>query len=591
MLFTMSVFIMPATAATGSGQTLPGLGIWGNNVTLQGTSFVLKSGITSNQSMTLQTSVQDFSQPSNITAGGSATIQSGTTTGTGTVSAQGTSITIQNATIGGSVQATNGITIQSSTVTGTVSTNSSTSPTIQSSSTGTVTTKAGIIFPTVTPAPAPQASYYTGNPDIPSSGPIAGGIYYHNGGYTLQSSSALCNINAAVTVFVNGAITIQNSNITLGSNGSLVLISSGNIIMQSVQCTMGRPLYLWAGGSITIQNSANFSGDIIANGDITGQGLTGEINQMPAPSQVSPPSVTNVNPNNGPMTGGTVVTITGTNFTGATAVEFGTTTLTTTSFTVISNASITTTSPSGTGTVDVTVITPGGTSAINQPGDQFTYYSALSLTATGTNLPTGTVHVPYSSAGITTYVTASGGTGTGYTYSITSTLPAGLSFNNSNNEISGSNPTTPFSGSVTVKVTDSASNTATCTLPLTVNVAVTTGAIVMPVNKQTTYAAISNKYFPITGWYVDTSGVYAIEVEVDNGGWQNATLVSKPTDLPSQYSSYQSSAVDFNYGLDVTQLTTGHHVLYVQEVSDYNSMVNVLPQSPVYINVDKSYTS
>src|SRR5262249_745012 len=47
-------------------------------------------------------------------------------------------------------------------------------------------------------------------------------------------------------------------------------------------------------------------------------GLEGE-----AQAQFGPPTVANVNPNTGPMQGGTSVTITGTNFSDVTAVRFG----------------------------------------------------------------------------------------------------------------------------------------------------------------------------------------------------------------------------------------------------------------------------
>jgi hypothetical protein len=81
-------------------------------------------------------------------------------------------------------------------------------------------------------------------------------------------------------------------------------------------------------------------------------------------------TVTKIEPNNGPLAGGTSVTITGTNFTGATAVKFGATNAT--SFTVNSATSITAVSPAGTGTVDVTVTTSEGTSAAGS-ADRFTY--------------------------------------------------------------------------------------------------------------------------------------------------------------------------------------------------------------------------
>ena len=373
MLLTMFTF---KAEAAGSGESLPSGGIWGNNVTLQGSNLTLESSITASSGLTLQASVEDSSQPSNITVGGDATVQG--STGSGTLSASDSITAIQNSTIGGPVQAKNGITIQNSKVSGTVSTNCCTQPTIQSSTTGKVITDAGISFPTVAQAPQPQASYYTGNPAMPANGPTSG-IYYNSSCLTLQSSSALSNINSAVTIFVNGGITIQNTSITLGSNGSLVLIATGNITFQSVQCTSGCPVYLWAGGGITLQNSVNLTGDIICNGDLVGQNLTGGIVQAPPPPQTSP----------------------------------------------------------------------------------------LSLTATGTSLPTGIVNSTYTNQAITTYVTASGGSGTGYTYSITSGLPAGLSFNSTSDEITGT-PTAAGTFTLTVKVTDSASNTTTYTLPLAV---------------------------------------------------------------------------------------------------------------------------
>jgi hypothetical protein len=271
------------------------------------------------------------------------------------------------------------------------------------------------------------------------------------------------------------------------------------------------------------------------------------------------------------------VTITGTGFTGATAVKFGGTAAT--SVVVVSGTSITCKSPVKTGVVDVIVTTPSGTSTTSS-ADHYTYYAALTLTATGTVLPTGTVDVSYTSQAITTYVTASGGTGAGQTYSITS-LPAGLGFNATTNVISGT-PTTTFSGNVTVKITDSGSNVATCSLHLTINPPVLASSIVMPVNYQT----IHGSAFPVSGWYVDTSGVSSIQVNIDGGAWQTATLTPNPTDLPAQYTGYQAVAVDFSYLLDVSGVSDGHHALYVQEVSDYNSTINPLSPYPVLVNVD-----
>jgi hypothetical protein len=91
---------------------------------------------------------------------------------------------------------------------------------------------------------------------------------------------------------------------------------------------------------------------------------------------VAAPTVTGVNPNQGPTTAGIVVSITGTNFTGfvgTPSVVFGTNAATT--VTVIDATHINATAPAGTGTVDVRVTTPGGQSAV-VAADHYTYVAA-----------------------------------------------------------------------------------------------------------------------------------------------------------------------------------------------------------------------
>jgi hypothetical protein len=87
------------------------------------------------------------------------------------------------------------------------------------------------------------------------------------------------------------------------------------------------------------------------------------------------PTVTNVSPNSGPQAGGTVVTVTGTDFcNGSPTVSFGG--VAGTSVILNSNTQLTVTSPAhGLGTVDVLVTTAGGTSAV-VTADHFTYLPA-----------------------------------------------------------------------------------------------------------------------------------------------------------------------------------------------------------------------
>jgi hypothetical protein len=95
------------------------------------------------------------------------------------------------------------------------------------------------------------------------------------------------------------------------------------------------------------------------------------------------PTISGVSPNRGPSSGGTSVSITGSDFAAITAVKFGSTNAT--SFKVNSQSSITAVSPTGTGAVDVTVVDPEATSPVSS-ADQFSYVpppTVLSVTPAG----------------------------------------------------------------------------------------------------------------------------------------------------------------------------------------------------------------
>ncbi|MFJ6902723.1 IPT/TIG domain-containing protein [Streptomyces griseoluteus] len=74
----------------------------------------------------------------------------------------------------------------------------------------------------------------------------------------------------------------------------------------------------------------------------------------------APPVLNTADPGQGPVSGGTVVTLTGTSLLNTSAVRFGATNAT--SFTVVSSTQITATAPPGAGSTQITVTTPGGPS-------------------------------------------------------------------------------------------------------------------------------------------------------------------------------------------------------------------------------------
>ncbi len=90
-------------------------------------------------------------------------------------------------------------------------------------------------------------------------------------------------------------------------------------------------------------------------------------------------TVTRISPSSGPTSGGTVVTITGSNLLGATAVDFGSNAAT--SVTCSATSCSATSPPRSAGAVDVTVKTPEGTSAISA-ADRFDFAAAPVVSTT-----------------------------------------------------------------------------------------------------------------------------------------------------------------------------------------------------------------
>jgi hypothetical protein len=150
------------------------------------------------------------------------------------------------------------------------------------------------------------------------------------------------------------------------SGGTEVTITGVNLTGATQVTFGGTPTEFWVNddSSITAISPAAESADSVSVRVTTvgGRSASSRFSYV-----VSAPTVTGIDPNAGPVDGGTWVTISGANLTGATEVDFGGIAA---DFVVNSDTSISALSPpASAGTVDVTVTTLDGTSA----PDQFTY--------------------------------------------------------------------------------------------------------------------------------------------------------------------------------------------------------------------------
>ena len=245
-----------------------------------------------------------------------------------------------------------------------------------------------------------------------SAGPLAGGTSITITGNNFVSDNSTVYIGGVaatnIAIIDNNTLTANTPSGTAGAKNVVVATTGGTVTLAGAFTYIAPPAVTnvspsagpLAGGTAVTITGTNFIIDnttvtiggtavtnvvVIDNNTLTANtpsGTAGVKNVVVTTiggsetlvvgfTYIAPPAVTCISPYIGMITGGTAVTITGTNLTGATAVSFGGTSAT--GFTVNSNTQITATVPAGsTGVVDVTVTTVGGTSATNS-ADQFTY--------------------------------------------------------------------------------------------------------------------------------------------------------------------------------------------------------------------------
>ncbi|VVE76123.1 autotransporter outer membrane beta-barrel domain-containing protein [Pandoraea anapnoica] len=173
---------------------------------------------------------------------------------------------------------------------------------------------------------------------------------------TLSSASPSTGPTAGGT-----SVTLTGTNFTPGSTVTIGGTAASSVTFNSAT-------------SLTVTTPAHAAG----GADIVVTTAGGAVTQTGWFTFISPPAVSSVSPTEGPVSGNTLVTISGTNFTAASQVTFGGTSA---SFVVVTATQITATAPPhSVGTVDIRVTTPGGTSATG-PGDQYTYTAVPTLTS------------------------------------------------------------------------------------------------------------------------------------------------------------------------------------------------------------------
>ncbi len=235
----------------------------------------------------------------------------------------------------------------------------------------------------------------------PATGPDAGGTSVTITGTNLANATAVDFGTTGVTPLADSATSITvNSPAGAGNVDVTVTTAGGNgtsptqfvyqappptPVVTSISPSSGAEI---GGTSVTVTGSAlqnatsvdfgptpgTIAADTATSITVTSPAGTGSVSvvvRTPGGTATSPaqftylapppsPTISGISPSSGPTSGGTSVTLTGTNLANTTGVTFGTGHGTVTSDTA---TSITVTSPAGVGSVNVTVATPGGSAA------------------------------------------------------------------------------------------------------------------------------------------------------------------------------------------------------------------------------------
>jgi hypothetical protein len=510
-------FVIGGTTVTIGGNATTSVSVSGSTsltaVTPSGTAGAANVVVTTNGGSATGTNAYTYTNPPIVT-GISPT--SGPQGGGTTVTITGTNLSYPTAVNFGANPAT-------------ILTNSSTQITVTSpaGSPGTVDVTVTTGGGTSATSSADQFTYI-GAPTFisisPTTGPVAGGTFVTITGSGFSgTTSLLFNTTSATNITANANTITANVptnqpagvvNITITAPGGTVTANNAYTYGAGPVVISVSPSYgpLSSGPTVTITGTnfgslnwvkfGSYLATILTNSstaitvtppsgsvgtvDVTVSTTYGTSTTSPADqyTYVAAPTVTGVSPSSGPLSGGSTVTITGTNLAYPTAVKFGGYLAT-----ILTNSSttITVTPPSSVsgGTVDITVTTAGGTSATSS-ADQYTFSS----------LPT-----------VTSVSPSSGPLSSGPTVTITGTSLA--------------YPTSVTFGSYLATILTNSSTTITVTPPSgsagTVNVQVTTAGGTSAISSADQYTYLAAPTFsgisPLSG---PTSGSQSVTITGTN---------------------------------------------------------------------------
>ena len=210
---------------------------------------------------------------------------------------------------------------------------------------------AGVTFQDATTLTATTPAHAAGQVDVTVTNPD-GGIGALTDGFRYNALPTVTTVNPASGVVSGGTVvTITGTNFVDGATVTFGGVSGTGVTFQNA-------------GTLTATTPSHAAGQV----DVTVTNPDGGIGALTDGFRYNAlPTVTVVNPASGVVSGGTVVTITGTNFVDGATVTFGGVSGTGVSF---QNAStLTATTPShAAGQVDVTVTNPDGSSAVLNDG-------------------------------------------------------------------------------------------------------------------------------------------------------------------------------------------------------------------------------